>query len=101
MLLLLSRFSCVGLCAAPQMAAHQAPWSLVPGILQAKTLEWVAIFFSNARKGQVKVKLLSPVRLLVTTWTAAYQAPPSVGFSRQEYWRGTPLPSPNIYYNYI
>ena len=68
------------------------PGSLVPGILQAKTLEWVAISFSNAWKW--KVKSLSPVRLLATPWTAAYQAPLSVGFSRQEYWIGVPLPSP-------
>ena len=55
----------------------------VPGILQAGTLEWVAIPFSNARKWNVKVKSLSRVRLLATPWTAAYQAPPSMGFSRQ------------------
>ena len=71
------------------------PGSLVPGILQARTLEWVAISFSNAGKWKVKVKLLSRVRLLVTPWTAAYQAPPSMGFSRQEYWSGVPLPSPH------
>ena len=59
--------------------------SSVPGILQARTLEWVAIAFSNARKWKVKVKSLSHVRLLATPWTAAYQAPPSMGFSRQEY----------------
>ena len=68
--------------------------SPVPGILQARTLEWVAISFSNAWKWKVKVKLLSRVRLLATLWTAAYQAPPSMGFSRQEYWSGVPLPSP-------
>ena len=68
------------------------PGSSVPGILQARTLEWVAIFFSNAWKWKVKVKLLSCVRLLATPWTAAYQAPPSMGFSRQEYWSGVPLP---------
>ena len=62
----------------------------VPGILQATTLEWVAISFSNACKWKVKVKSLSCVRLLVTPWTAAYQAPPSMGFSRQEYWSGLP-----------
>ena len=44
----------------------------------------------------MKVKLLSRVQLLVTPWTAAYQAPPSMGFSRQEYWSGVPLPSPDI-----
>ena len=70
------------------------PGSPVPGILQARTLKWVAISFSNAWKWKVKVKLLSRVRLLVTPWTAAYQAPPSMGFSRQEYWSGVPLPSP-------
>ena len=71
------------------------PGFSVPGILQARTLEWVAIFFSNAWKWKVKVKLLSYVWLLVTPWTAAHQAPPSMGFSRQEYWSGVPLPSPS------
>ena len=64
------------------------PGSPVPGILQARTLEWVAISFSNAWKGKVKGKLLSHVQLFATPWTAAYQAPPSMGFSRQEYWSG-------------
>ena len=64
------------------------PGSPVPGILQARTLEWVAISFSSAWKWKVKVKSLSRVQLLATTWTAAYQAPPSMGFSRQEYWSG-------------
>ena len=68
--------------------------SSVPGILQARTLEWVAISFFNAWKWKVKVKSLSRARLLETPWTAAYQAPPSMGFSRQEYWSGVPLPSP-------
>ena len=67
------------------------PGSPVPGVLQARTLEWAAISFSNAWKWKVKVKLLSRVRLLATPWTAAYQAPPSMGFSRQEYWSGVPL----------
>ena len=71
------------------------PGSPVPGILQARTLEWVAISFSNAWKWKVKVKSLSRVWLLATPWTAAYQAPPSMGFSRQEYWSGVPLPSLN------
>ena len=70
------------------------PGSTVPGILQARTLEWVAISFSNEWKWKVKVTSLSRVRLLATPWTAAYQAPPSMGFSRQEYWGGVPLPSP-------
>ena len=141
LLLLLSRFSRVQLCATPLTAAHQAPPSLgfsrqeywgglpfpspmhesekwkwspqscltpsdpmdcsppgspVPGILQARTLEWVAISFSNAWKWKVKVKSLSHVRPSVTPWTAAYQAPPSMGFSRQEYWSGVPLPSPSV-----
>ena len=70
------------------------PGSPVPGILQARTLEWVAITFSNAWKLKVKVKSFSRVRLVATPWTAALQAPPSMGFSRQEYWSGVPLPSP-------
>ena len=65
------------------------PGSPVPGILQARILEWVAISFSNAGKWKVKVKS----RFLATPWTAAYQAPPPMGFSRQEYWSGVPLPS--------
>ena len=71
------------------------PGSPVPGILQARTLEWVAISFSNAGKWKVKVKSLSRARLLVTPLTTAYQAPPSMGFSRQEYWSGVPSPSPD------
>ena len=67
------------------------PGSPVPGILQARTLEWVAISFSNAWKWKVKGKLLSRIRPSATPWTAAYQAPPSMGFSRQEYWSGVPL----------
>ena len=71
------------------------PGSPVLGILQARTLEWVAISFSNAWKWKVKVKSLSRVWLFATPWTEAYQAPPSMGFSRQEYWSGVPLPSPS------
>ena len=70
------------------------PGSPVPGILQARTLEWVAVSFSRAWKWKVKVKSLSHVWLLATPWTAAYQAPLSMGFSRQEDWSGVPLPSP-------
>ena len=70
------------------------PGSPIPGILQARILEWVAISFSSAWKWKVKVKSPSRVRLLATPWTAAYQAPPSMGFSRQEYWSGVPLLSP-------
>ena len=69
------------------------PGSPVPGILQARTLEWVAISFSNAWKWKVKGKSLSHVRLLATPWTAARQVPLSIGYSRQEYWSGVPLPS--------
>ena len=69
------------------------PGSSVPGILQARILEWVAISFSNAWKWKVKVKSLSCVRLLATPWTAAHQVPPSMVFSRQEYWGGVPSPS--------
>ena len=70
-----------------------APGSPVPGILQARTLEWVAISFPSAWKWKVKVKSLSHVRLFATPWTAAHQTPLSMGFSRQESWSG--LPSPN------
>ena len=69
--------------------------SPVPGIPQARTLEWVAISFSSAWKWKVKVQLLSRVWLLVTPWTAAHQASLSMGFSRQEYWSGVPSPSPS------
>ena len=84
--------SCLTLCNPIDGSPPDSP---VPGILQARTLEWVAISFSNAWKWKVKVKSLSRVRLLATPWTAAHQAPPSVGFSRQEYWSGVPLLSPN------
>ena len=70
------------------------PGSPVPGILQARTLEGVAIAFSSVWKWKVKGKSLSRVQLLATPWTTAHQAPPSMGFSRQEYWSGVPLPSP-------
>ena len=69
------------------------PGSAAPGILQARSLECVAISFSNVWKWKVKVKSLSCALLLETTWTAAHQAPPSMGFSRQEYRSGVPLPS--------
>ena len=72
------------------------PGSPVPRILQARTLEWVAISFSSAWKWKVKVKSLSHVRLFATPWTAAHQASLSMGFSRQDYWSGVPLPSPEF-----
>ena len=93
-LILLSHFSRVRLSVTP--IDGSSPGSPVPGILQARTLEWVAISFSNAWKWKVKVKSLSHVWLFATPWTAAYQAPLSMGFSRQEYWSGVPLPSPII-----
>ena len=79
------------------------PGPSVPGILQARTLEWVALSFSNAWKWKVKVKSLSRVRLLATSWTVAYQAPLSMGFPRQEYWSRVPhgrtlFPGPNHTY---
>ena len=74
------------------------PGSPVPGILQERPLEWVAISFSNAWKWKVKGKMLSRIRLLATPWTAAHQAPPSIGFSRQEYWSELPLPSPIVFF---
>ena len=77
--------SCLTLCDPRDSSP---PGSPVPGILQARTLEWVAISFSNASKWKVKVKSLSRVQLLATPWTAAHEAPPSTGFSRQECWSG-------------
>ena len=82
--------SCLTLCDSID---GSPPGSPIPGILQARTLEWGAISFSNAWKWKVKVKLRSRVRLLATQWTAAYQAPRSMGFARQEYWSGVPSPS--------
>ena len=95
LLLLLSCFSCVRLC---DPIDGSPSGSAVPGTLQARTPEWVALSFSNAWKWKGKVKSLSHVLLLVTPWTAAHQAPPSMGVSRQEYWSGVPLPSPLLYH---
>ena len=94
LLLLLRCFSHAQLCETWDGSPPGFP---VPGIVQARTLEWVVISFSNAWKWKVKVKSISRVRLLVTPWTTAYQAPPSRGFSRQEYWSRVPRPSPNIF----
>ena len=90
--------SCLTLCNPIE---GSPPGSTVPGILLARTLKWVAISFSNAWKWKVKVKLLSHVQLFTIPWTIAYQAPPSMGFSRQQYWSGLPwsglpLPSPTM-----
>ena len=85
-----SLHSCLTLC---DPIDGSPPGSPIPGILQARTLGWVAISFSNTWKWKVKVKSLSRVWLLVTPWTATYQTPLPMGFSRQEYWSGAPLPS--------
>ena len=104
LLLLLSRFSRVWLWATPEMAAYQA----LPSLGHSRQEHWsflfntgVAISFSNTWKWKVKVKSLSRVQLFETPWTAAYQALPSMGFSRQEYWSGVPLPSPTYTHYYI
>ena len=85
--------SCLTLC---DPINGSPPGSAIPGILQERTLERVAISFSKAWKWKLKVKSLSRVRLFATSWTAAYPAPPSMAFSRQEYWSGVPLPSPEL-----
>ena len=85
-----SRQSCPTLC---DPIDGLPPGSPVPGILQGRILEWVTISFSNAWKWKVKVKSLQHIRLFATPWTAAHQTPPSMGFSKQEYWSGVPLPS--------
>ena len=85
--------SCLTLC---DPIDSSPPGSPIPGSLQARTVGWVAISFYSAWKWKVKVKSVSHVRLLATPWTAAYQAPLSMGFSRQEYWSGVPLPSLNM-----
>ena len=93
LLLLLSHFSRVQLCATPQTTAHQAPPSL--GFSRQEHWNGLPLPSPMHEKWKVKVKSLSRVRLLATPWTAAHQAPPPMGFSRQEYWSGVPLPSPN------
>ena len=85
--------SCLTLCN-PMGCSPRG--SSVHGMSQARMQEWVAISYSNAWKWKVKVKSLSRVRLLLIPWTAAYQAPPSMGFSRQEYWSRVPQHLPNI-----
>ena len=85
--------SCPSLC---DPIDGSPPGSPVPGILQAKTLEWVAISFPNAWKWKMKVRSPNHIWLLAIPWTAAYQAPLTMGFSRQGYWSGVPLPSPEV-----
>ena len=100
-----SNTDCIGAAAAKSLQScptlchpidSSPPGSAIPGILQARTLEWVAISFSNAWKWKVKMKSLSRVWLLANPWTAPSQAPLSMGFSRQGYWSGVPLPSPSL-----
>ena len=98
LLLLLSHFSRVRLCNPIDGSPPSCP---VPGTLQSRTPEWVVISFSSAWKWKVKVKSLSHVQLSVTPWTAAHQAPLSMGFSSQEYWSGVPLPSRNRLMNQV
>ena len=90
--------SCPTLCDPIDGSPQGSP---VPGILQARTLEWVAMSFSNAWKWKAKVKSFRRVWLWATPWTAAYHALPSMGFSRQEYWSGVPLPSPTSLLLYL
>ena len=90
--------SCPTLCDPIESSP---PGSAVPGSLEARTLEWVAISFSIAWKWKVKVKSLSRDRLVASPWNAAHRAPPSMGFSRQEYWSGLPLPSPAVIITWI
>ena len=90
LLLLLSRFSRVRLCATPWTAAYQPPH---PWDSPGKNTGVGCHFLLQCMN--VKVKSLSSVRLFTTPWMAAYQAPPSMGFSRQEYWSGLLLPSPS------
>ena len=91
LLLLLSHFSRVRLCATPETAAHQAP----PSLGFSRQEHWSGLPFpSPMQEVKSESEVLSRVWLLVTPWTAAHQAPPSMGFSRQEYWSGVPLPSP-------
>ena len=96
LLLLLSRFSHVRLCATPETAAHQAPLSL--GFSRQE--HWSGLPFPSPMH-ESEGKSLSCVRLFATPRTAAYQAPASIGFSRQEYWSGVPLPSPIYDTNYL
>ena len=96
---MLSRFSPVWLCATPQTTAHHA----LPFLGSSRQEYWSGLPFpspmheSEKWKWKVKVKSLSCVWLLATPWTAAYQAPLSMGFDRKEYWSGLPLPSPAMY----
>ena len=91
-MLLLRRFSRVRLCATPQTAAHQAscPWDSL-----GKNTGVGCHFLLQCMKVKSESEVAQSCPTLATPWTAAYQAPPSIGFSRQKYWSGVPLPSPN------
>ena len=89
LLLLLSCFSCVRLCATPQTAAHQAP----PSLGFSRQEHWSGLPFPSSRHACM-LSCFSRVQLCATLCTAAHKAPPSTGFSRQEYWSGLPFPSP-------
>ena len=90
LLLLLSHFSCVQLCATPSTAAYQAPLSL--GFSRQEY--WSGLPFpSPMHESDSESEVAQSCLTLATLWTAAYQAPPSMGFSRQGYWSGVPLPS--------
>ena len=90
LLLLLSHFSRVWLCATPWAAAHQAP----PSLGFSWQEHWKGLPFPFPMHESEKWKWSAQsCPTLATPWTAAYQAPPSMGFSRQEYWSGVPLPS--------
>ena len=93
LLLLLRRFSRVQLCATPLTAAHQAscPWDS-PG----KNTGVGCHFLLQCMKVKSESEVTQSCPTLATPWTAAYQAPPSTGFSRQKYWSGVPLPSPEL-----
>ena len=97
LLLLLSHFSHVGLCATPQMAAHQAP----PSLGFSRQEYWSGLPFPlQCMKVKSESEAAQSCPTLVTPWTAAHQAPPSMGFSRQEYWSRVPLPSLNLIYRF-
>ena len=83
--------SCPTLC---DPIDRSPPGSAIPGILQARTLKWVAISFSNVGKWKVKVLVTQSCPTFATPWTVTHQAALSMGFPRQEYWNGLPFPSP-------
>ena len=85
--------SCPNLCDPIDGSPLGSP---IPGILQAGTLEWVAVSFSKCMKVKSESEVAQSCLTLPTPWTAAHQAPPSIGFSRHEYWSGVPLPLPTV-----